>query len=49
MSSYENELIEWESNILQRTRGMSKEEADRRAAEDWEAYERDMKEGRPWQ
>ena len=42
-------LIEWQSSILQRVYGLSKEEADKRAAEDYARFERDMKEGRPWQ
>ena len=43
------ELIEWESSILQRERGMTKEEADRRAMEDWLVFERDVREGKAWQ
>ena len=42
-------LIEWESTILQRTLGLPKEEADKRAMEDWIAYDKAMKEGRIWQ
>lgn len=43
------ELIEWESSILQRTLGLSKTEADKRAMEDWLNYEKDMREGKAWQ
>lgn len=42
-------LIEWYSKILQREQGLTEEEADKRAIEDWLAFEKDMREGNPWQ